>query len=53
MPAAVSWSTYLKFSTAALLSMLAGAQTVHVFFRPLDDIDKYVEVEIEKHTKKK
>uniref|UniRef100_A0A670YM02 Uncharacterized protein n=1 Tax=Pseudonaja textilis TaxID=8673 RepID=A0A670YM02_PSETE len=34
MPAGVSWPKYLKILTAAFLSMLAGAQTVHKFYRP-------------------
>lgn len=43
MPAGVSWGKYLKFTTCAFLSMLAGSQVVHVYYRPLDDLDKYVE----------
>jgi len=39
MPAGVSWPTYLKFATAAGLSMVAGAQTVHAFYKPLDDLE--------------
>lgn len=53
MPAGVSWSTYIKFSTAAMLSMLAGSQIIHNIYRPLDDLDTYVEKEYEKHTIKK
>ncbi|XP_034258686.1 ubiquinol-cytochrome-c reductase complex assembly factor 6 [Pantherophis guttatus] len=34
MPAGVSWPKYLKILTAAFLSMLAGAQTVHKFYKP-------------------
>ncbi|KAK7102071.1 hypothetical protein V1264_020354 [Littorina saxatilis] len=45
MPAGVTWGTYLKFMTAAMLSMFAGAQTVHVFFKPLDDMAEWVERE--------
>lgn len=47
MPAGVSWGKYLTFSTAALFTMFAGAQTVHVFYRPLDDLEKYVQKEKE------
>ena len=43
MPAGVSWPTYLKFSFAAGLSMLAGAQCVHLVYRPLDDLQQFVE----------
>lgn len=45
MPAGVSWPTYLKFFTAAMLSMFAGAQLVHIYYRPLDDLDQYLERE--------
>lgn len=48
MPAGVSWSTYLKFATAALFSMFCGSQVVHVYYKPLSDIDKYVEQEMKK-----
>uniref|UniRef100_A0A8C6Y1Q9 Uncharacterized protein n=1 Tax=Naja naja TaxID=35670 RepID=A0A8C6Y1Q9_NAJNA len=34
MPAGVSWPKYMKILTAAFLSMLAGAQTVHKFYKP-------------------
>ena len=39
MPAGVSWPTYLKFVTAAGLSMVAGAQTVHALYKPLEDLE--------------
>jgi len=42
MPAGVSWPTYLKYSLAAGLSMIAGAQTVHRFYRPLEDLEEWV-----------
>jgi len=42
MPAGVSWPTYLKFTLAAGLSMIAGAQTVHQFYRPLEDLEEWV-----------
>lgn len=34
MPAGVSWATYLKMFAASLLSMCAGAEVVHRFYRP-------------------
>ena len=43
MPAGVTWGQYLRLGTAALLSMMAGAQTVHHLYRPLDDLDDLVE----------
>jgi len=43
MPAGVSWSAYLKFTFATMLAMFAGAQTVHLIYRPMDDFDRYVQ----------
>ncbi|XP_004415765.1 PREDICTED: uncharacterized protein C12orf73-like [Odobenus rosmarus divergens] len=34
MPAGVSWATYLKMFTASLLTMCAGAEAVHRYYRP-------------------
>ncbi len=48
MPAGVSWGQYLKFTSAAMLSMFAGAQMIHIFYRPMDDFDKYVKEALEK-----
>jgi len=31
--------------TAAMLSMFAGAQAVHIIYNPLQDLDQYVEEE--------
>ena len=42
MPAGVSWPTYLKFSIAAGLSMIAGAQTVHHVYQPLQDLEEFI-----------
>lgn len=42
MPAGVSWPTYLKFALASGLSMIAGAQTVHQFYKPLEDLEEWV-----------
>lgn len=42
MPAGVSWPTYLKYSLSAGLSMIAGAQTVHHIYRPLEDLEEWV-----------
>ena len=55
MPAGVSWPTYLKFATAAGLSMVAGAQTVHALYKPLDDLEiviKQIAVDAEKQQAK-
>ncbi|KAJ1163594.1 hypothetical protein NDU88_004051 [Pleurodeles waltl] len=34
MPAGVSWTRYLKMLTASVLSMFAGAEVVHRYYRP-------------------
>lgn len=34
--------TYIKYSLAAGLSMVAGAQTVHQLYRPLEDLEEWV-----------
>ncbi|XP_022908504.1 ubiquinol-cytochrome c reductase complex assembly factor 6 [Onthophagus taurus] len=49
MPAGVSWPRYLKFFTAAMLSMLAGSQVVHMYYKPMADLDKYIEEERKHH----
>lgn len=48
MPAGVSWNRYLKFFAASMVSMLAGAQTVHIIYRPLEDLDIMVKQETER-----
>lgn len=51
MPAGVSWSKYLTFLTTAMLTMFAGSQVVHMYYRPLDDLDNYIEKEISSRRK--
>lgn len=51
MPAGVSWGTYLKFFSAAMVSMMAGSQLVHIYYRPLDDLEELIEVEVQKKKK--
>lgn len=53
MPAGVSWPQYLKFFVAAMVSMLLGAQAVHVYYRPLDDLNELVQQEVERLNKDK
>lgn len=48
MPAGVSWPKYLRFLTASLLTMMAGSQTVHVIYNPLEGMDILVQREIDK-----
>ena len=44
MPAGVPWRTYITFSIAAMFSMFLGAQTVHHFYRPLEDLPELIEM---------
>ena len=37
---AASVGQYIKFGTAALLSMFAGSQCVHMIYRPLDGLEE-------------
>jgi len=53
MPAGVSWSQYFRYTAAAMMSMFAGAQMVHMFYRPMDDFDLYVKEALEKEEAKK
>ncbi|XP_012157475.1 uncharacterized protein LOC105664497 [Ceratitis capitata] len=46
MPAGVSWGQYMKFLSAAMLSMMAGSQLVHMYYKPLDDLNTYIEREM-------
>nr|XP_036222093.1 protein brawnin [Bactrocera oleae] len=46
MPAGVSWGQYMKFLSAAMLSMMAGSQLVHMYYKPLDDLNTYIEREV-------
>lgn len=46
MPAGVSWGQYMKFLSAAMLSMMAGSQLVHIYYKPLDDLNAYIEQEM-------
>lgn len=46
MPAGVSWGQYTKFFISAMLSMMAGSQLVHIYYKPLEDIDVYIEKEL-------
>lgn len=53
MPAGVSWGQYLKFFTSAMLAMMAGSQIVHMYYKPLDDLNDYVKKELEARNKSK
>lgn len=51
MPAGVSLASYSKFFIAAMLAMLAGSQTIHVIYRPMDNMDALVKEEMDRLTK--
>jgi len=44
----ISIAAYVKFSIMAMASMMFGSQLVHNQYKPLDDLEDYVEKEIEK-----
>ncbi|KAK3769680.1 hypothetical protein RRG08_004932 [Elysia crispata] len=48
MPAGTSWPRYIAAVSTMMLSMFAGAQTVHFFYNPLQDLDSRIESEKEK-----
>ncbi|XP_068629299.1 ubiquinol-cytochrome c reductase complex assembly factor 6 [Battus philenor] len=47
MPAGATWGQYISFSLAAMLSMIAGSQIVHQHYKPLVDLNKYINKELE------
>lgn len=46
MPAGVSWGQYIAFSSAAMVSMLAGSQIVHQYYKPLRDLNDFINKEL-------
>lgn len=44
----MSTLTYIKFAFLAISSMMFGSQLIHNIYKPLDDLEDYVEKEIEK-----
>ena len=53
MPAGVGMGEYMRFMAAAMFSMFLGGQTVHLLYRPLDDMDDYVKKAKEEKDKEK
>lgn len=49
----VSWLRFLSFSAIALITMMAGAQTVHVIYKPLDDLNDLIEEAVKKRLAEK
>ncbi|XP_008546187.1 protein brawnin [Microplitis demolitor] len=50
MPPGVSTGEYIRFFIAAMITTFAGAQVVHSYYRPLDDMDQLVEEEMKRRT---
>lgn len=48
MPAGVNLSQYMKFFVAAMFSMMAGSQVVHIVYHPLDGLDLLVQQEMKR-----
>lgn len=46
MSAGFSTTRYIVFCITAFLTMAAGAQCVHVIYRPLDDLEDLVETRL-------
>jgi hypothetical protein len=44
----VTLGQYVRFTSAALFSMFLGSHVVHTYYRPMKDLSKYIEVELEK-----
>lgn len=48
MSGSVPTSSYVKFVLMAMASMMFGSQFIHNIYKPLDDLEEYVEKEMEK-----
>ena len=48
MPAGVSWKRYITFTIAAMFSMFLGSQSVHLVYRPLEDLPELIKEAKEK-----
>lgn len=51
MPAGISLGRYITFCAMAFFTALAGAQCVHNFYRPLDDLEDLVEQRLKERQK--
>lgn len=47
LPPGVTVGQYIRFTGTALLTMFLGSQMVHSYYKPLQDMEKYIEAEIE------
>ena len=43
MPAGASWRRYLTFTAAAMFTMFLGAQSVHLVYKPLEDLPSMID----------
>lgn len=48
MPAGLSYGAYFKIVAVSVISMAAGSQVVHEYYKPLTDLEEYVEREIQR-----
>lgn len=51
MPAGVPLAQYLKFSLAAFVTMMAGSQSVHYYYKPLEGLEKMVQEEADRRSR--
>lgn len=47
LPPGVTAGQYIRFTCTALCTMFLGSQLVHNYYKPLKDLDKYLQSEIE------
>ena len=43
MPAGLSWPKYFGLLGSSMFFLFLGSQAVHAVYRPLDDLDQYIE----------
>lgn len=41
-------SAYIKFAISALVASVLGSQLIHNIYKPLSDMDKFIEEELKK-----
>ncbi|XP_076242322.1 ubiquinol-cytochrome c reductase complex assembly factor 6 sloth 2 [Calliopsis andreniformis] len=47
MPYGVSWPRFIAFIIAATAISMVGSQTVHVIYKPLDDLEERIEAAVQ------
>jgi hypothetical protein len=48
MPVGISWTRYISFIVVSLFTTLAGGQVVHMYYKPLDDLEELIQQELER-----